>query len=195
MAFFKSVPGVEEITLDDFDLTSGSAVLKGGKDGMLLVYASYCGYCTMVKPEWMKLGKLMKDMPGKVYALQGDTPKNQDLFKYMTITTVPDIRYVNSSGNIDSVKYGDDRTAEGFAKYYKSKSSSKAKSTPKPKKKSATKKKSPEVQDGGARRKKRNRRAKKTKKSTKSVKPSKKMRANKKIKVQNKKKKIKNIKF
>ena len=215
MAFFSSIPDVEEITMDDFVIKSGSPKLKGNKDGMLLIYASYCGYCTMVKPEWMRLGKAMKSMPGKVYALQGDTPKNQDLFQYMNISTVPDIRYVSASGKIDGSKFDKERTVDGFMKYYKSKSKAKPASKPakkaskkvskkKPAKKSAPKKKSlaskkAAVQEGGARRQKRKRRTRKPTKNVakaKKVKRTrKKVRADKKIKVQNKKKNIKNIKL
>lgn len=188
MAFFSSIPSVEEVSVSDFK----GHKLNNKPEGLILIYASYCGYCTMVKPEWERFGKMMK---GKhVYALQGDTDKNQMLLNSLSVQGVPDIRFVGPDGKIDSVKFSGDRTAEEFKKYLtmkkkKTTTKPKKKST-KPKKKTTKSKKKSVAQKGGSSRPQKGGASKKkkvVKKKAPKKKPSKK--APKKKSVQSKKKK------
>lgn len=162
MAFFDSASNIIELTANDFDLSGAKPVLKKKHDGMILVYASYCVYCTMVKPEWLRLGGEMKKSQGKVYALQSDNPGNMEVIEYIELNGVPHIAYMKSSGEIDTEKYTKERTADDFMKYYKKKSGSDKKTAPK-------KKKTAVLQTGGAKRKKRvKKKNSKKKKDTKS---------------------------
>lgn len=183
--------------------TNGTPKVKQSNGGMMMIYASYCSFCHMVKPEWLKLAKEIKDLGGEVYAYQSDLPENTKFFDSYEVQGVPHIVYVSPNGEIDETKYMGERTSDDFMNYYKTKSSSKKKKSPKKKstpktqkgggkkkpkkkqtvskkKKKPTKKSVPKKQTGGAKRsKKRKAIVKKKKPSTKS--PSKKKQSKKKV--------------
>jgi thiol-disulfide isomerase/thioredoxin len=116
-----------------------------GKDGLILFYLDYCGYCKMMKPEFIKLGSLAKKKGMFVGAIDGmdQVKRNNVLFEEMGIQGVPDIRYVSKDGRIDDEKYMGERTLKDFLSYIKKKSSKKQSGGAKKKvvKKSASKKK------------------------------------------------------
>ena len=76
-----------------------------GHPSVLLVYATWCHHCKVVKPEYMRLGKMIKTKnetleekgvgPSfKVLAMDGDAEDNVDFKNHYHVTAYPTDLYV-----------------------------------------------------------------------------------------------------
>jgi hypothetical protein len=162
-----------------------------------------------MKPEWIKLGKMLKG--GMVYAYEAFSGENSNIKPMLNIQGVPDIRFISESGNVDKVRYSGERSVSGFLSYFNKKKSKSKKSQTgggallriplypnskvmrlKSKKKKCTKcKKNCKCQRGG----KKSKKSKKSKKKRVGTKKTKRKRTKKVKRVRTKRtKKTKNIK-
>ena len=110
------------LALKDFKLRDGDYYLKSNKGGFLLIYAPWCGYCTMLKPEWVNFNK----KNGKKYLIktlnvENEKGGNKRLANNLGIGGFPTILFVTKTGKITSTKFDGDRSIENFEKYLEEK--------------------------------------------------------------------------
>lgn len=93
---------VKELSLQDFE---NYRLKNNNKKGIVVFYATWCGFCQMLVPEYNKLGDMKKI---NVYAI--DIDKNQELKLYFDIQSYPTIKKINKNGIIGQ-KYEGNRKA------------------------------------------------------------------------------------
>ena len=114
MAKFSGIgSNVKTLMKKDFD--NNYKIKSTKKSGMVVFFATWCGYCEMLVPEYKKLSKKTGI---NVYAI--DVDKNPEVTRFFQVQGFPTIRYVNSKGEIDSKTYMGERTANEMIKYIKS---------------------------------------------------------------------------
>jgi thiol-disulfide isomerase/thioredoxin len=86
-------------------------IKNNNKNGIVVFYATWCGYCQMLVPEYKKLGDMKKI---NVYAI--DVDKNPNLTQYFEIQGYPTIKRVNKLGEIKET-YNGERTANNMLMY------------------------------------------------------------------------------
>lgn len=107
---------VKEITSKDFSSFKIKSTPK--VPSIIVFYASWCGYCQMLVPEYNKLSNTSGI---KVYSIEADVPGNKEIFQHFQVQGFPTIRYVNKLGEIDMETYYGDRDAKSMLKYIKEK--------------------------------------------------------------------------
>jgi thiol-disulfide isomerase/thioredoxin len=102
---------VKELSNKNYKIGNKDAIImNNNKSGLVIFYNYWCGYCSMVKPEFIKLTKNTKY---NFYAVHGENPKNRKLFGFFQIQGVPQIRYVHKNGKIGDI-YNGERNAQGM---------------------------------------------------------------------------------
>merc|ERR1719461_1846253 len=107
--FYTPSSGVIELDVDNFD----SKVGKDGETSVVEFYAPWCGHCKQLKPEYEKLGKMLKGQVG-VYAVDASEEKNAPLAQRFQIQGFPTIKVFAGTKVLD---YQGERTAEGMQKF------------------------------------------------------------------------------
>ena len=105
MKFGKNVKHLTENILNNYKIKNNN------KKGIVVFYATWCGFCQMLVPEYKKLGDMKKI---NVYAI--DIDKNPNLTKYFQIQGYPTIKKVNKLGDIKET-YTGDRNANDMLSY------------------------------------------------------------------------------
>jgi thiol-disulfide isomerase/thioredoxin len=90
---------VKNLTENDF---VNYKIKNNNKKGIVVFYATWCGYCQMLVPEYKKLGDMKKI---NVYAI--DIDKNPNLIQYFNIEGYPTIKRVNKLGEIKETYTGE----------------------------------------------------------------------------------------
>lgn len=107
-----------EVSSKDINYKNDSFYLKNkyNKNGLLVVYAPWCGYCQMLAPTWKKFAKEYSDkFLIKALNIEGD-PSNKRVSEKMGVEGFPTILYVDKDGKIEG-KYEKDRNIKEFVKY------------------------------------------------------------------------------
>ena len=108
-----------ELKMKNFKYKNGSYFIKktSGKPGLVLVYASWCGYSKILGPEWREFEK---DYKNKYYiaSIKVDKEKsgNDLIANQLNISGYPTIKYINKEGKIGET-YEGERNIENFEKY------------------------------------------------------------------------------
>jgi hypothetical protein len=119
---YRNTP-VKELTLKDFDTSgSGLKLKKNSKPGLIVFYYAWCGFCTQMKEEYIKLAKDKKYFIGAVHGLN-ESGGNTKLFEIMKIQGVPNIHYVTKTGSVSPDTYLGNRIKDDMLKYIESKGS------------------------------------------------------------------------
>ena len=105
--------GYKELSPKDF---TSDGKIKNGKQGLIFFSQSWCPYCVQAKPIFKKFAQ----MPGQTGYL-ADGEKNKEVFQKLGIQGIPDIRRMDSNGNIGK-KHEGERTPQEFKKFANSKS-------------------------------------------------------------------------
>ena len=108
---------VKELSPKKYKIDNKVIIKNNKKPGLVVFYNHWCGYCKMVKPEFIKLTKNKKY---NFYAVHGENPLNKDIFQYFLILGVPQIRYVHKNGKIGDIFNGE-RNAQGMLQALKQK--------------------------------------------------------------------------
>tara|TARA_B110001454_G_C12721664_1_gene434968 strand:+ start:629 stop:1663 length:1035 start_codon:yes stop_codon:yes gene_type:complete len=101
---------VTELSSIDYKIDNKVIIMNNKKAGLVVFYNYWCGYCQMVKPEFIKLTKNKKY---NFYAVHGENPLNKKIFQHFLIQGVPQIRYVHKNGKIGDIFNGE-RNAQGM---------------------------------------------------------------------------------
>ena len=102
---------VKELSNKDYKIDNKNAIImNNNKSGLVIFYNYWCGYCQMVKPEFIKLTKNKKY---NLYAVHGENPLNRKIFAHFLIQGVPQIRYVHKNGKIGDI-YNGERNAQSM---------------------------------------------------------------------------------
>ena len=105
MKFGKNVKELSEKDFENFKIK------KNDKNGIVVFYATWCGFCQALVPEYKKLAKNKKI---NVYAI--DVDKNQKLTQYFGVQSFPTIKRVNKFGKL-GIKYNGDRNANDMLSF------------------------------------------------------------------------------
>jgi len=110
---------VKEIKTADVSLAGTKSLLKkhNKRAGIVIFYFDWCGFCKSIKSEIIKLSK---NVP--VYAVRIDDPAAKDIASAYSVESAPNLRFVNSKGEIKPTPYYGDRTVTALTKYVKEKS-------------------------------------------------------------------------
>ena len=108
---------VKELSKKDYKIDNKVIIMNNKKPGLVVFYNYWCGYCQMVKPEFIKLTKNKKY---NFYAVHGENPSNKKIFQHFLIQGVPQIRYVNKNGKIGNIFNGE-RNVQGMLQALKQK--------------------------------------------------------------------------
>lgn len=108
---------VKELSPKNYKIDNKVIIMNNKKPGLVVFYNHWCGYCKMVKPEFIKLTKNKKY---NFYAVHGENPLNKEIFQYFLIQGVPQIRYVHKNGKIGDIFNGE-RNAQGMLQALKQK--------------------------------------------------------------------------
>ncbi|KAH3675479.1 hypothetical protein WICPIJ_009352 [Wickerhamomyces pijperi] len=73
-SFYRSNPNVFELTPSNFD----SVVLESNQTSLIEFYAPWCGHCQTLKSDFMKAGKVLKDI-ANIGAVNCDEERNKPL--------------------------------------------------------------------------------------------------------------------
>lgn len=102
---------VKELSNKDYKIDNKNAIImNNNKSGLVIFYNYWCGYCQMVKPEFIKLTKNNKY---NLYAVHGENPLNRKIFAHFLIQGVPQIRYIHKNGKIGDI-YNGERNAQSM---------------------------------------------------------------------------------
>jgi len=101
---------VKELSNKDYKIDDNVIIMNNKKSGLVVFYNYWCGYCQMVKPEFIKMTKNKKY---NFYAVHGENPLNRKIFGHFLIQGVPQIRYVHKNGKIGDI-YNGERNAQGM---------------------------------------------------------------------------------
>ena len=108
--------GFKELSPSDF---TNDGKIKNGKQGLIFFSQSWCPYCVQAKPIFKKFA----NMSGQTGYL-ADGEKNKEVFQKLGIQGIPDIRRMDSNGNIGK-KYEGERTPTNFKNFANGKSGGK----------------------------------------------------------------------
>lgn len=84
--------------------------LDGNTLGLVVFYASWCGHCKRMSPEFSKASNALGDA---FPMLKFDCEKYPELCKELKITSYPTIRFINKDGSLGEI-YNGERTLNGF---------------------------------------------------------------------------------
>jgi|TARA_B100001971_G_scaffold125444_1_gene115511 thiol-disulfide isomerase/thioredoxin len=101
---------VKELSPENYQIDNKVIIMNNKKPGLVVFYHYWCGYCQMVKPEFIKL---TKNKEYNFYAVHGSNPLNEKIFQHFLIQGVPQIRYVHKNGKIGDI-YNGERNAQGM---------------------------------------------------------------------------------
>lgn len=88
------------------------------KPMFLVVYADWCGHCKRFMPEYNKLKNKYDEINGvKLYAINSEDPKSQELVQKLNISGFPTMRMYPKGLNENYEDYDGDRTAEAIIAY------------------------------------------------------------------------------
>ena len=73
---------VTELSSIDYKIDNKVFIMNNKKAGLVVFYNYWCGYCQMVKPEFIKLTKNKKY---NFYAVHGENPLNKKIFQHFLI--------------------------------------------------------------------------------------------------------------
>lgn len=110
---------LNELTLKDFKFENENYKIKKNDDkqGLLLIYAPWCGYSKLLGPEWRKFEKKYKN---KYYIASLNSDKNNSgndlIIKQLGIAGFPSVKYIQKDGTVD-IDYEGDKNIESFLKY------------------------------------------------------------------------------
>jgi thiol-disulfide isomerase/thioredoxin len=111
--------GGNVINLKRKDFDSSFKLKKApGKDGLIVWFANWCGYCVQLAPQYKELSKKSGI---KLYAVEVDTSGCQDVFEHYMVQGFPSIRFISKTGNIDMNNYMGERDVASMMKYIKEK--------------------------------------------------------------------------
>ena len=101
---------IKELSEKDYKIDKKVIIMNNKKTGLVVFYNYWCGYCQMVKPEFIKLTKNKKY---NFYAVHGENPLNRKIFEHFLIQGVPQIRYIYKNGKIGDI-YNGERNAQSM---------------------------------------------------------------------------------
>ena len=101
---------VKELSAKDYIIKNDVVIKKNKKSGLVIFYNYWCGYCQLVKPIMIKLSE---NKNHNFYAIHGENPTNEELYKHFMIQGVPQIRYLHKNGKIGDI-YNGERNAESM---------------------------------------------------------------------------------
>lgn len=110
---------VNELTLKNFKFENNNYKINKNNDkqGLLLIYAPWCGYSKLLAPEWRKFENKYQD---KYYIASLNSDKknsgNNLIIEQIGVDGFPTIKYINKDGTVD-INYDGDKNIEGFLKY------------------------------------------------------------------------------
>ena len=107
-----------ELSSNDFTYKNGKFYIKNksNKNGLLLVYAAWCGYCKMIAPTWKSFANGNKDkFLIKAFHIEAEA-NNKVLAGKMGVEGYPTILYIGKDGKIGE-KYQGERNIKEFIKY------------------------------------------------------------------------------
>lgn len=94
---------VRELKGKNLTVSGSSITVKGNtKKGIVLFYYDWCGYCSMMAPEYKKLASGNSSIA--VYAINGTCPTVGSAFKAFKIQSVPAIFMMSANGKINKAK-------------------------------------------------------------------------------------------
>ncbi len=102
---------LRNLSKNDIKNVNGKLVISGmnGQPGMLLVKADYCGYCTQFMPTYKQVAERIGN--GAFQLLVLDSKQLTDFStKSLGIQGYPTIKFVESSGHVNSAVYSGNRT-------------------------------------------------------------------------------------
>jgi thiol-disulfide isomerase/thioredoxin len=99
--------GVIHLELSDLVGKRVNPALLGGKSGLLVVYADWCGHCKKLKPLWEKLN--MQD--NQVVYLAVNESHEKNLVSTMKVSGFPTIFMISPSGNLSPYSGGRDEAS------------------------------------------------------------------------------------
>ena len=107
-----------ELELDDFIYKNNSFYLKNtDNQGLVMIYAHWCGYCNILTPTWKKLhNKYKNKFTIKAIHVENKKGGNDKLVKQLNIQGYPTILKIEKDGKIGK-KYEGERTIEEFVKF------------------------------------------------------------------------------
>jgi thiol-disulfide isomerase/thioredoxin len=110
---------VKEIKTADVSMAGTKSMLKkhNKKAGIVIFYFTWCGFCKSIRNDIVKLSKKVP-----VYAVRIDDPAAKDIAAAYSVESAPNLRFVNSNGEIKPTPYYGDRTVAALTKYVKEKS-------------------------------------------------------------------------
>jgi len=107
-----------ELKMKNFKYKDGNYFIKktSGKPGLVLVYASWCGYSKILGPEWREFER--ENSKYYIASIKVDKEKsgNDLIADQLDISGYPTIKYINKDGKIGET-YEGERNIENFLKY------------------------------------------------------------------------------
>ena len=113
--FIGSDSKVKELLEKDFDKSS-KIKSKPGQSGIIVFFATWCGFCSMLVPEFKKLSKKSGI---KTYCVDAD--KNPKLMQKFQVQGFPSLRFVSKDGKVSMENYYGERDAKSMLEYIKGK--------------------------------------------------------------------------